>query len=298
MFLRGIYKLVLVLLFVVPPSALYGAALPEFYGVYVMENGKYYEGKPGTEESSGDFKGTIQILIFEKNVAMAGGYSLYGLVYGRNKIIKTAEGWSTLPAKGRGVSAYNHWYWSIKHPVDTRIKPVKGEPEMLYMKPRKQLPPGYYAIRRDDEKWMASFFVDKARLPSDLSNSDLCVDIHVSKADKKVIYVEEMPCSQNISLEAGKPNGEAVKLNSEGKMSTRDAFKFFRDVKKLYREHKYDECIRKASALIKLEASERVTYKAYRIRGKCYKKKERYAAALKDFEKCVELNPNCNPPLK
>lgn len=78
MFLRGIYQLVLVLLFVVPSSTLYGATSPKFYGMYVMDNGKYHEAKPASKGSSGDFSGSIQTLIFDKIVLMAGSkYTLY-----------------------------------------------------------------------------------------------------------------------------------------------------------------------------------------------------------------------------
>ncbi len=196
MFLRGIYQLVLVLLFVVPSSTLYGATLPEFYGVYIKDNGKYYEGKPASKGSSGDFSGSIRVLIFDKIVLTAGSeYTLYKLMFARNKITKQPGGRSR--AK---VSALNRWYWSTNHPIDTRIKPVKGEPEMVYMVPRKPLPPGFYAIGMGTQNWIASFYIDKARMPNDLSKSDMCIDIQASYGFLLLpgeVKGKEVPCGQS-----------------------------------------------------------------------------------------------------
>lgn len=172
MFLARINQFVLALLFVVLPNTLYGATtLPEFYGMYAFDQGKYHEFQVGEDYSNSNYGAKVRFLVFLKDISSASKrISLQRLVYVRNVVVHYPAGLSKPEIK-----PYNKWHLGSGHTIKTRIKPVKGESEMIYVVPREKLAPGLYALSLAEKS--VRFYIQATLIPKILSQSEHCVDL-------------------------------------------------------------------------------------------------------------------------
>lgn len=166
-----VYRIVLALLFVLPSSSLFGATLPEFYGLYAAEKNKLHELERDYKDEQ-NFGPKVRILVFQQYVPMVGSkINLQRFVYVRDRILPSGE----------VLSHLNLWDAGSGHSVDIRTKPVKGNSEMIYVVPRKKLAPGYYQLKVG-RKRLATFSVQVSRLPENPITDGHCVDLIYSNA--------------------------------------------------------------------------------------------------------------------
>lgn len=140
--------------------ATWGAALPEFYGVYaVSQGGTFYEFPKAPENATSGMHADsikleglpvmglekdkiVKILLFDRSVAhRAPEVQIQKLVYTKT----------------------NKWQLrDINQGIDIRLQPVKNQPDMVYLVPRHPLEDGVYMILIGDwgsAKFLGCFFV-------------------------------------------------------------------------------------------------------------------------------------------
>jgi hypothetical protein len=99
--------------------------------------------------------------------------TLKSMIYIRNNIHQGAD----LSGQRHGTVAVNTWRsGGSDKSVDFRVKPVKGEHEMVYLVPRSELKSGAYAVDASGTP-TEYFFIDKKVVTNNISESDYCVDV-------------------------------------------------------------------------------------------------------------------------
>lgn len=164
----------------------------EYYGVYAVEGGKVTE-LTQDKTINQEFGPKVQILVFNKNVAqLADHIQIRRMVYVRNEII---VGFGNNFGKPPEVSPHKKWRASKDRLVKTRIKPVPGQPEQVYIVPASPLPPGVYSVGVGGKG--NSFFISKNVVLQNLETGPHCVDLEVSDAFASMMGAggKEVPCN-------------------------------------------------------------------------------------------------------
>lgn len=213
-------RIVLMLLGLYVSNMAYGVKLPEFYGIYAVENDKLIDIKNDSQFSELSHK--TQFIVFNKNIQMIADHvRIVRMVFVRNQIM---DGFMSQPPT---ISAYQKWKASAEAtPIETRIKPVPGQPEQIYLVPRDTLPAGAYSISVGKER-MGLFFVDKASVLQGLENSSHCVDlkVHDSMSLRMGESGKEVPCGGNAVPGSGSnatpstATGAGTSTGASGKVS-------------------------------------------------------------------------------
>lgn len=231
MFLRGVYQLVLVLLLVMLSNTVYGAKLPEFYGVYAVDKGKLHELQWKVDSADQNFGPKVRLLVFKKWVSMVGDRIwLQRLVYVRNQFNNmdmVKAGYAELITR-----PYNKWHLGSGHYVKIRRKPVKGESEMIYIVPRRKLRPGLYAITsKQNKETLAHFYVKASLIPKNLVKSKHCVDLYMAPGRNN----KEVPCSKSAigSKKKSSKNNKKMEALLELRVASKKEYRqFIKDEKK------------------------------------------------------------------
>ncbi len=129
-------------------------ALPEFHGIYVLENGKYIEMKKSERVEDNKISPQASILVFHK--------SLSGKLKGEDpRLIRMANVRYTMDVPSStdfsdlvkaDIRTLNGWL-KDERVIPIRTKSVDGKPEMLVIVPQKPLEPGGYDLDGFDAKF-------------------------------------------------------------------------------------------------------------------------------------------------
>src|SRR3989344_3125778 len=189
------------------------APLPEYYGVYAVDGGKLIEIKDKPYE----FNRNVQFIVFNKTINMlSGSIEIHKSVFVRNEIIVGVGGYNYgEPPK---VSKSNKWKKSSAPPVETRIKPISGQPEQVYAVRREPLPPGFYSISFGGET-AGYFFVDKKSVFQNFEAGPHCVDLEVSDAFASMMGAggKEVPCNSKSATPGASSANKTTSKGAQGK---------------------------------------------------------------------------------
>ncbi|MCH7974030.1 MAG: ankyrin repeat domain-containing protein [Bacteroidetes bacterium] len=122
--------------------------LPEFYGVYALNEGKLIQlGDNTTEEQRRDFSKDVSIIVYnqllESNVNINKSVFLTNRIYIRNQIeqvLMSYEGFE----RNVNTTPISKFYPSDT--ISVKFKPVENKSGMFYVVPTKSLSPGLYAL--------------------------------------------------------------------------------------------------------------------------------------------------------
>lgn len=164
--------LVLELSVIITAFAQAAEPLPEFYGFYAVDNGRLIE----LQESGSppDVGSAVRFIVFQNNLSpQSRGMRVSRMRYLRRSIKPDSKP----PTKND-----DRWYQvnDTTRDIELRAKPIAGQSQMMMLVPRQQLASGAYAVVIGDNH-VASIFVNKATVMSDLEKSEDCVD-HIYEA--------------------------------------------------------------------------------------------------------------------
>lgn len=175
-------------------SFLANGSSPEFYGIYANSNNHLIEMDDNKNPHAFDQK--VQFLVFQKHAEMyANGLTIERAIFVRNVNDPGMDG--RQPPKN-----VNKWQPRRNGGVETRKKPVSGQPEQIYVVPRSLLPAGFYFVKSGD-KVIGVFFVDVEQVLNNLDQGSDCIDIKVGGGwdsyyrDLGGTAGEEIPCSKS-----------------------------------------------------------------------------------------------------
>lgn len=150
--------------------------LPEAYGVYVWQEGKWSELAKVSKELGREVSPDTRILVYDKKVALGEmTVSMTPKGYVRNVITRNPDG------SGRSISAKNVWDDAGQPPVDGQLVPVDGKQELIIFRPRAALKPGAYSISALGSE-LETVTVDLKSQLSMIASSEFCYDQISTKA--------------------------------------------------------------------------------------------------------------------
>ena len=197
--------LVAVLQAVVPAQA--DDPLPEFYGLYGVDNGRLVE--LSASSNSPVLGSDVTFLYFGKSISTsADAIRLTRAYFIRNWVFP-----------GSSFEPNNKWTVIQGSPaVVLRTRPVPGQPEMIYLVPREPLSSGaMYSVRLQNGDG-SSFFVDSVPSADQIAQRDYCVDVSVGNpfhiAGGMYTLKNASTCAQVDCVLAGRPASSCAQQSS------------------------------------------------------------------------------------
>ncbi len=162
--------------------------IPEFHGIYILDNGKLTElGNKTPEEKRRNFNGDLSIIIFDRTIDKT-VKKLEDIILLKNRSFVRCEVERVYNRKDGeqiqlNIIPLNRYKFGKK--IDFRLKPIKDKPEMIVVVPSQPLEPGLYSIIFDEKPFPFAVGVgDILEADSPLNN---CVDLYYSSIDKDAL---------------------------------------------------------------------------------------------------------------
>ena len=161
---------------------------PEFHGIYILDNEELTElGKKTSEEKRRNFNKNLSIVIFDRTIDKT-VKKLEDIIALKNRSFVRCEIDNVYNRKKGNRIKTNiiqlHRY-KLDGKIDFRLKPIKGEPEMIVIMPVKPLESGLYSIIFDEKSFPFAVGIgDILEADSPLNN---CVDLYYSSIDKNAL---------------------------------------------------------------------------------------------------------------
>ena len=134
-----------------------GAALPEFYGLFVIDGGKLVQIKQGEVPN---YSENVTFVLFDKNVAVAENVSIYSIGFDTepHPVDDGSFSWQKFAQQGEAYQRASQAAMSgIPEgavPLETLKKPVPNKNEMLQFVPATPLKPGLYQFGNAVKFWV------------------------------------------------------------------------------------------------------------------------------------------------
>ena len=179
---------------------------PELFGIYAKVGDELVELRPDKESITLELPSALELYVYDKSSSqISANLTLQRMFYIRNKY------WGGMSYGSRQkTEPIKNWKAMQNKAILGRVKPWKGESEILIWVSNEKLEAGVYSVRSNNGKQLESFFVNQKSVMDSLESSAHCLDWYTFMGN---LDGEYRPCATAIAQ--GTQGGRSDVPNSQ-----------------------------------------------------------------------------------